>query len=95
MTVGAMKQISLSIIEAKAGTTYTIGSDISASATESLGASVEQTFFANLGSGSGTITVSRLPDTEAEGTFSFTARSLSGGSVAVTEGKFLVKLTKI
>lgn len=45
-------------------------------------------YLTTAGTGSGTVTITKLDGTDTEGTFSFTAANLSGGSVSVTEGEF-------
>lgn len=95
VTVGAMKQIALSITNPKAATTYTIGTTTDASATVGLGLSTDLIYYATLSAGSGTITISRLTDTEVEGTFALTAVNMKGASLSVTDGKFAMKLTKL
>jgi Zn-dependent alcohol dehydrogenase len=95
VTVGAMKQIALSITNPKTATTYTIGTTTDASATVSLGLSTDLIYYAALSAGSGTITITRLSDTEIEGTFALSAVNLKGETLAVTEGKFAMKLTKL
>lgn len=44
-----------------------------------------------IGVGNGTVTLTKLSSTEAEGTFSFTARNMAGSTKSVTGGSFKVK----
>lgn len=84
------QQINLAIYGAEQGGTYSFGPGNSSLATLSLGTTASEIYVSSMSGGSGSVTISKLTATEAEGTFSFSAMNTSEAKKSVTEGKFRV-----
>lgn len=83
------KSISVTMMSVDKAGEYTIGG-MGATGTLALSGNEDETYSTMFGSGPGTINITKLTSTEAEGTFSFTPKNIKGVEKKVTNGKFKV-----
>lgn len=86
---GQVRQIQLRVINPSGTGDYPIGAN--ATTTLTTGVSQNDIYSASIVAGSGSVSFTKLSSTEAEGSFSFTARNTAGATKSVTNGSFSVK----
>ncbi|KAA3646969.1 MAG: hypothetical protein DWP98_09770 [Bacteroidetes bacterium] len=92
---GATKSITIQLGSPLTVQTYTLDNTNYISYFENLTSGTPDTYGSNIGSGSGTLTISRVDNSAKliEGTFSFTGANLvSGGTINVTNGVFTASI---
>lgn len=87
-------QFNISVPGAESGKTFTTSSTMMLTMVLSTGTTANDVYQANMVAGTGSVTITKLTSSEAEGTFTMTGRNTAGTTKQVTNGKFRVNLSK-